>query len=302
MGDNVFLFRFGSEEEKKRMLMGGPWHFDRALIVLSEPNGVGNIKEQTFMFTSFWVQIHNLPIMCMNKDVVTEVGKKIGKVEEIDTNEAGECIGQFARVRISINVTQPLKKVVFVQVDGNKIPMLVLYEKLLDFYFCCAHIGHQYRECLKYKGQFKEELPYGGWMRAMIQSEKIKLNWTREKDFQEQVNTKDSNAVVNVPKPTQNQLNPIESQKLQSSTMISNNLNRGAPGATNQKLDSANESIQLAKDPNGKLPAESPTWVTQAIRCRVRKMTVIATLEPRALRREVQTGWKKSWKRIAQIY
>ena len=24
MGDNVFLFRFGSEEEKKRMLMGGP--------------------------------------------------------------------------------------------------------------------------------------------------------------------------------------------------------------------------------------------------------------------------------------
>ena len=35
MGDNVFLFRFGSEEEKKGILMGGPWHFDRPLIVLS---------------------------------------------------------------------------------------------------------------------------------------------------------------------------------------------------------------------------------------------------------------------------
>ena len=152
MGDNIFLFRFGSEEEKKRILMGGLWHFDRALLVLTEPNGVANIKEQTFMFTSFWVQIHNLPIMCMNKEAVTEVGKKIGKVEEIDTDEAGECIGQFARVRISINVTQPLKKVVFVQVDGTKIPMPVLYEKLPDFCFSCAHIGHQYRECLKYKG------------------------------------------------------------------------------------------------------------------------------------------------------
>ena len=92
------------------------------------------------MFTSFWVQIHNLPIMCMNKDVVTEVGKKIGKVEEINTDEAGECIGQFAQVRISINVTQPLKKVVFVQVDGAKIPMPVLYEKITRFLFLlCSH-------------------------------------------------------------------------------------------------------------------------------------------------------------------
>ena len=94
-------------------------------------------------------------------------------------------------------------------------------------------------------------------MRAMTQSERIKLNRMREKGFQEQVNTKDSNAVVNVPKPTQNQLNPIESQKLKSSTMVTEKENRGASGATNQKLDIANESIQLAKDPNGKLPAES---------------------------------------------
>lgn len=34
MGENIFLFKFGSEEEKKRILMGGSWHFDRALIVL----------------------------------------------------------------------------------------------------------------------------------------------------------------------------------------------------------------------------------------------------------------------------
>lgn len=39
IGDNIFLFKFATEEEKKRVLMGGPWHFD-TLLVLAEPAGI----------------------------------------------------------------------------------------------------------------------------------------------------------------------------------------------------------------------------------------------------------------------
>ena len=112
MGENTFLFKFASEGEKKRVLMGGPWHFDRALLVLSELTGIGDIKEQSFTHTSFWVQIHNIPIMCMVREIIQKLGEKIGEVEEIETDATGECIGQFARIRISINITQPPKKVV----------------------------------------------------------------------------------------------------------------------------------------------------------------------------------------------
>ena len=38
LGDNVFMFKFGTEA-------GGPWHFDRALIVLTEPAGIGDVKK-----------------------------------------------------------------------------------------------------------------------------------------------------------------------------------------------------------------------------------------------------------------
>ena len=89
----------------------------------------------------------------MNKEVVKKLGEKIGMVKEIETNKAGECISLFARARISFDSTQPLKKIVFLQQEGDMIPILILYEKLPDFCFFCAHIGHQYRECLKYKGQ-----------------------------------------------------------------------------------------------------------------------------------------------------
>ena len=111
----------------------------------------------------------------MVREVIQNLREKIGEVEDIEIDITGECISQFARIRISINITHPLKKVVFLQEAGAKIPMPVLYEKLPEFCFCCAKIGHQYRECLKYKGQTKENMPYGGWMRAITPIERMKL-------------------------------------------------------------------------------------------------------------------------------
>lgn len=48
LGDNVFMFKFGAEVDKKRALKGGPWHFARALIVFTEPKGIRNILKQSF--------------------------------------------------------------------------------------------------------------------------------------------------------------------------------------------------------------------------------------------------------------
>lgn len=90
-----------------------------------------------------------------------ELGKKIGKVEEVETDDAGECASQFAQARISINVTEPLKKVVYLQQDGVKISMSVLCKKLPNFCFCCAYIGHQYKGCLSIKGSQKKSCSMG---------------------------------------------------------------------------------------------------------------------------------------------
>lgn len=79
MGDNIFLFKFATEEEKKRVFMGeGVWHFGRSLLVLTELVGISGIKDQSFTHASSWVQMHNIPIMCMNKDVIRKIGEKIG--------------------------------------------------------------------------------------------------------------------------------------------------------------------------------------------------------------------------------
>lgn len=67
----------------------------------------------------------------MEKEFLHELGGKIGTIEEVETNENGECIGEFARIRISINMTQPLEKILFLKQEGEiDIPMLVVYEYL----------------------------------------------------------------------------------------------------------------------------------------------------------------------------
>ncbi|KAH9647987.1 hypothetical protein KPL70_025411 [Citrus sinensis] len=168
VGNNIFMFKFAEEVDKKRVLKGGPWHFDRPLIVLAEPKGIGEVAKQSFTHTSFLVQIRNVPLACMDKDFLWDLGRKIGSVEEVQTDDNGDCIGEYARIRVSINITQPLERILFLKQEGETdIPMPVVYERLLDFCYFCGIIGHQYKECGKYQDQPRADLPYGSWMKAI---------------------------------------------------------------------------------------------------------------------------------------
>ena len=120
LGDNIFMFKFATEADKKRILTGGPWHFDRVIMVLIEPTSLGEVTKQSFSHASFWVQIHNIPIMCMNEETIREFGKEIGKVEEVGTNAEGECIRKYARLRVSVDVTKPLVKILSLEPEEDE--------------------------------------------------------------------------------------------------------------------------------------------------------------------------------------
>ena len=56
-------------------------------------------------------------------------------------------------MRISVDITKPLKKILFIKTEEKKkkISVAVEYEKLPDFCYCCGCLGHLYKECTKYK-------------------------------------------------------------------------------------------------------------------------------------------------------
>lgn len=66
---NIFLFRFASAQDRRRILLLGPWHFDRALVVLTLLLGNSDLIVQCFNKVAFWVQIYNVPLLYMSKEM-----------------------------------------------------------------------------------------------------------------------------------------------------------------------------------------------------------------------------------------
>ena len=61
----------------------------------------------------------------------------------MEIDETWECIGSFARIRVLVDVIQPLtKRLVLKLEDGEQLSMRVAYKRLPEFCFCCERIGH----------------------------------------------------------------------------------------------------------------------------------------------------------------
>ncbi|TXG57016.1 hypothetical protein EZV62_018329 [Acer yangbiense] len=117
---NTFEFLFKSLKARQRVLNGGPWSFDRVIIVFEKPTG-------------------NL----------------IGEVRELDLETNLDGFGRFLCVRVTVQVEEPLQQSIRVDLMGEgKITTLLLrYERLMDFCFICNRLGHVMGECTDTKAK-----------------------------------------------------------------------------------------------------------------------------------------------------
>lgn len=141
---NTYVFQFKSLEEKIQVFNIGPWNFNNSLITIKEPIGVGDFSKMSFNFTNFWVQFHNLPMVYMTKEVGWFPRCQIGEVVDIDVGATGDGLGKFLTVRIKLDISKPLEKVLkFAYVEtSDLIPIFITYEQLPKFCYFCGIIGH----------------------------------------------------------------------------------------------------------------------------------------------------------------
>ncbi|TXG70623.1 hypothetical protein EZV62_005558 [Acer yangbiense] len=147
------------------------WSFDKALLVLVEPKGKRDIQDMSFNRVAFWVQIHRVPLICMTSEIGRALGNMIGEVKEIDDGGSGDCVGKYIRVRVIIDINQPIRHILRVDVlrDGKESTMLLRYERLLEHCFRCGTIGHVVRDCSMKATSIEPKdfnLLYGPWLRT----------------------------------------------------------------------------------------------------------------------------------------
>jgi hypothetical protein len=167
LGDNLFLFSFLQPGGKRRAITDGPWDFGGDLLILVDFDSSKRLKDIEFNYTSVWIRAFNLPLGMMNKETGRQIGDRVGKMVEVDTDAYGSAVGSYLRIKVRVDIHKPLLRGVTLEdeeeEEGGFCPLQ--YEFLPNFCYGCGLLGHVEKDCDENIGRMGEK-QFGNWMRA----------------------------------------------------------------------------------------------------------------------------------------
>ena len=97
LGPNLFQFYIPCEEDKERILTGGPWVLDNQILVLRNWYDGVEEDEEAFNLAPVWVQIWNLPVHWIPKEIGIKIGKVFYEVRDAIVPEVGGKEGRHLK-------------------------------------------------------------------------------------------------------------------------------------------------------------------------------------------------------------
>jgi len=167
---NLWLIELALLSDKHRILVGRPWSYARTILVLNEFDGRVPPSQMDFSMSPIWIHIHDMPLGCMNRGVGLKIGGTLGYVEEVAVAKDDVGWGRFLRVRVIINLYNPLERGRSLIISGNTCWVSMRYEKLPDFCYRCGQILHDNKGCpvkaSPLDTHYDGNLAWGAWLRA----------------------------------------------------------------------------------------------------------------------------------------
>lgn len=147
-----------------------PWLFDQCLFTMVPFVKDKELSGYDFNFAPFWIRIYNIPFECMDRQVAIEVGGAVGEVLAIDGRDRNGCWIEYMRIRVKLDTSKPLRRVVYmVGKDGKELMCTIKYERLPTFCYVCGCIGHNTRRCELYAQEMSSsEFQFGNWLRVQL--------------------------------------------------------------------------------------------------------------------------------------
>ena len=128
----------------------------------------GNIK---WTHASLWVQIWGAPFDMISPRVASEVGSRLGVVEEMERSCRQVEQNLFMRVRVALPLEKPLRRGSFIAgSDGIRSWVKLKYERLPIFCHYCGLLGHDLNHYAQHFVMVKTgntvEYQYGDWLKS----------------------------------------------------------------------------------------------------------------------------------------
>ncbi|KAK9996626.1 hypothetical protein SO802_021312 [Lithocarpus litseifolius] len=170
LDDHLVLFVFKKKEDLEQVFHSEPWCFDKHLVVLQRYDQDVLVNDLKFDRATFWIQVHDIPIRYMSRevaesicDIVGEVCRSIGGVEEDG--------GRFMRVKVTLDTSLPLCHGRLITLgNGNKHWVSFKYECFSNICYWCGRLDHDNKNCalwIQSKGSLIEkDKQYSHMLRA----------------------------------------------------------------------------------------------------------------------------------------
>ncbi|KAL8476481.1 hypothetical protein ACS0TY_028954 [Phlomoides rotata] len=143
-----YIIQFYHNLDMKRVKEGAPWFFGNHLLILHQLKTWELPLAVPLNFLCFWVQIYGLPVGYFSDSIGSTLGNFVGNFIEYDASNTTADWREYMRVRVEIDVDQPLKRCKKIKLGmGPAIMVTFKYEKLSKFCFICGRLDHTESFC-----------------------------------------------------------------------------------------------------------------------------------------------------------
>ncbi|KAH7516250.1 hypothetical protein FEM48_Zijuj10G0115300 [Ziziphus jujuba var. spinosa] len=168
---DVFLFNFKSSADKDRIWKRRPWSIDGAHLVLKECQPELSLEKINFSLSTFWVQIHGLPLQYLTKENALKIGGLFHKVWNCECTSRTNLIGlKYIRIQVEVDISKPLLTGFLHKVGNGSSWIHFAYERLAEFCYMCGRIGHRKASCVNLQRveERNDGEEFGSWLRAEV--------------------------------------------------------------------------------------------------------------------------------------
>lgn len=142
-----------------------------------------NVYTGAFNSVQIWVQIWNVPLKWMSKEVGAKIGKLFSKVSEVLIPETGSSRGRCIKILATVYLEKPLLRGANIKLDSEVCWVDFKYEQIAAFCFYCGRVGHSERVCASrgedlHLNKLKNG-QYGEWLKGVGRSSEGKTGGGR---------------------------------------------------------------------------------------------------------------------------
>ncbi|XP_074360862.1 uncharacterized protein LOC141701122, partial [Apium graveolens] len=119
MRDLKYLFVFYHKMDVQKVIEGGPWSFEQAMLVLHQLEMGEDPAAVKLQNMEMWVQIYDLPRGFVSESILKSVGASLGTYIKSGSGTFDGGWTPYVRIRVALNVDKPLKRRMKIKREGN---------------------------------------------------------------------------------------------------------------------------------------------------------------------------------------